>query len=104
MTGLRCTEGRTRTDFKEIEDKGDSLVKLNPILIWKEWRSGNTFALTMWRESFIRRVIALGWAPCTQITNDEMNGKQMDRGTSKCGGECGIHTKLLGSGVHITPL
>ena len=36
VTGLRCTEGRTRTDFQEIEQRDPGLVKLNPILIWYE--------------------------------------------------------------------
>ena len=36
VTGLRCTEGRTRTDFQEIEERDKGLIKLNPILIWKE--------------------------------------------------------------------
>ena len=34
VTGLRCTEGRTRTDFKEVEQRDQGLLKLNPILIW----------------------------------------------------------------------
>ena len=33
VTGLRCTEGRTRTDFQEIEERDKGLIKLNPILI-----------------------------------------------------------------------
>ena len=36
VTGLRCTEGRTRTDFEEVEERDKGLVKLNPILIWHE--------------------------------------------------------------------
>ncbi len=32
VTGLRCTEGRTRVDFQEIEERDAGLVKLNPIL------------------------------------------------------------------------
>ncbi len=36
VTGLRCTEGRTRIDYKEVEDRDKGLVKLNSILIWKE--------------------------------------------------------------------
>ena len=36
VTGLRCTEGRTRTDYQEIEERDAGLVKLNPILIWHE--------------------------------------------------------------------
>jgi len=36
VTGLRCTEGRTRVDFAEIEERDRGLLKLNPILIWQE--------------------------------------------------------------------
>ncbi len=36
VTGLRCTEGRTRTDFQEIEERDEGLIKLNPILLWYE--------------------------------------------------------------------
>src|SRR3990172_5181123 len=31
VTGLRCTEGRTRTNFREIEERDRGLIKLNPI-------------------------------------------------------------------------
>ena len=36
VTGLRCTEGRTRTEFREIEERDEGLLKLNPILLWHE--------------------------------------------------------------------
>ena len=36
VTGLRCTEGRTRVDFREVEQRDRDLLKLNPILIWYE--------------------------------------------------------------------
>ncbi|MHC4497044.1 MAG: phosphoadenosine phosphosulfate reductase family protein, partial [Planctomycetota bacterium] len=36
ITGLRCTEGRTRTNYKEVEELDKGLIKLNPILIWYE--------------------------------------------------------------------
>ena len=36
VTGLRCTEGRTRTNFQEIEERDEGLIKLNPILLWHE--------------------------------------------------------------------
>jgi 3'-phosphoadenosine 5'-phosphosulfate sulfotransferase (PAPS reductase)/FAD synthetase len=36
VTGLRCTEGRTRTDFQEVEERDKGLFKLNPILVWHE--------------------------------------------------------------------
>ncbi|MFQ6098205.1 MAG: phosphoadenylyl-sulfate reductase [Armatimonadota bacterium] len=96
-TGLRCTEGRTRTDFQEIEERDEGLVKLNPILIWHERE--------VWQYLAIHRVPvnplyaegyrSLGCAPCTRIiaAPDERAGRWM--GTSKCGGECGIHTRPL---------
>ncbi len=34
VTGLRCTEGRTRTNYKEVEELDKGLIELNPILIW----------------------------------------------------------------------
>ena len=49
VTGLRCTEGRTRTDFKEIEERDEDLIKLNPILLWKEREVWQYLALYTWR-------------------------------------------------------
>jgi phosphoadenosine phosphosulfate reductase len=97
VTGLRCTEGRTRTDFKEIEERDKGLHKLNPILIWYERE--------IWQYLAIHRVPvnplyakgyrSLGCATCTKISTgaDERAGRWI--GTSKCGGECGIHTRPL---------
>ena len=97
VTGLRCTEGRTRTDFKEVEERDKGLLKLNPILIWYERE--------IWQYLALNRVIvnplyakgyrSLGCAPCTKITSgiDERAGRWIN--TSKCGGECGIHTRPL---------
>jgi len=97
VTGLRCTEGRTRTDFKEIEERDPGLVKLNPILIWHERE--------VWQYLAIHRVPvnplyaegyrSLGCQPCTRIASgpDERAGRWL--GMSKCGGECGIHTRPL---------
>src|SRR4030065_818342 len=45
ITGLRCTEGRTRTDFKEMEERDVGLLKLNPILIWNEREGWQSLAL-----------------------------------------------------------
>ncbi len=97
VTGLRCTEGRTRTDFKEVEERDKGLVKLNPILIWKEREVWQYLALngvgvnTLYAQGYR----SLGCEPCTHITNedDERAGRWI--GTSKCGGECGIHTRPL---------
>ena len=97
VTGLRCTEGRTRTDFKEIEERDLGLIKLNPILIWHEREVWQYLALNkvdinpLYAEGYR----SLGCSPCTKITlgADERAGRWI--GTSKCGGECGIHTRPL---------
>ena len=97
VTGLRCTEGRTRTDFQEVEKRDKGLIKLNPILIWHEREIWQYLALyrvpvnPLYTEGYR----SLGCAPCSHITSggDERAGRWI--GTSKCGGECGIHTRPL---------
>jgi len=97
ISGLRNTEGRTRKDYKEIEEKG-GLIKINPILNWTE--------LDIWRYMAINNIPvhpfyargyrSLGCEPCTTLIDDdalEREGRWI--GTSKCGGECGIHTQSL---------
>lgn len=97
VTGLRCTEGRTRTDFKEVEERDKGLIKLNPILIWKEREVWQYLALyevpvnPLYKEGYR----SLGCKPCSHITNDENERAGRWIGTSKCGGECGIHTRPL---------
>jgi phosphoadenosine phosphosulfate reductase len=97
VTGLRCTEGRTRTDFKEIEQRDPGLVKLNPILIWYEREVWQYLALNHLPVNplYAKGYRSLGCAPCTKIAVgvDERAGRWI--GTSKCGGECGIHTRPL---------
>lgn len=95
ITGLRCTEGRTRTDYQEIENKG-GLIKINPILTFTEaevWRYMSTRGIEPhpWYGLGYR---SLGCAPCSGP------GGVLERdcrwqNTSKCGGECGIHTQTL---------
>jgi phosphoadenosine phosphosulfate reductase len=97
VTGLRCTEGRTRTDYREVEERDVDLMKLNPILIWKEREIWQFLALNgvkvnpLYGEGYR----SLGCAPCTNITTDENERAGRWIGTSKCGGECGIHTRPL---------
>jgi phosphoadenosine phosphosulfate reductase len=97
VTGLRCTEGRTRTDYKEVEERDKGLIKLNPILIWKEREVWQYLALygvkvnPLYGEGYR----SLGCAPCTKITNEDNERAGRWIGTSKCGGECGIHTRPL---------
>ena len=97
VTGLRCTEGRTRVDYQEVEHRDEDLVKLTPILIWYEREVWQYLALNkvdvnpLYAEGYR----SLGCEPCTRITTgpDERAGRWL--GTSKCGGECGIHTRPL---------
>lgn len=97
VTGLRCTEGRTRTDYQEWEERDPGLIKLNPILIWHEREVWQYLALY---QVPVNPLYALGYRslgcePCTRISKgpDERSGRWI--GTSKCGGECGIHTRPL---------
>jgi len=97
VTGLRCTEGRTRTDFKEIEERDVGLIKLNPILIWHEREVWQYLAINKVDVNplYAKGYRSLGCWPCTKIAQgaDERAGRWI--GTSKCGGECGIHTKPI---------
>jgi phosphoadenosine phosphosulfate reductase len=97
VTGLRCTEGRTRADFQEVEERDRGLVKLNPILIWKEREVWQYLALNQVKVNplYAQGYRSLGCAPCTRITNEEDERAGRWIGTSKCGGECGIHTRPL---------
>jgi len=88
VTGLRCTEGRTRTDFQEIEERDAGLIKLNPILIWHEreiWEYLAVYQVPV-NPLYAKGYRSLGCAPCTRITSapDERAGRWI--GTSKCGG------------------
>lgn len=101
VTGLRCTEGRTRTDFKEVEERDKGLVKLNPILIWKErevWQYLALYGVPV-NPLYAEGYRSLGCAPCSKITNDDNERAGRWIGTSKCGGECGIHTRPLKKAV-----
>jgi len=97
VTGLRCTEGRTRTDFREVEQRDEGLIKLNPILIWHErevWQYLAVYQVAV-NPLYAKGYRSLGCWPCTKIAlgADERAGRWI--GTSKCGGECGIHTRPL---------
>ena len=95
ICGLRNTEGRTREDYQEIENKG-GLIKINPILTFTEaeiWRYMATRGIEPhpWYGKGYR---SLGCAPCSHPGGVlERDGRWKD--TSKCGGECGIHTMRL---------
>jgi len=97
VTGLRCTEGRTRVDFREVENRDAGLVKLNPVLLWHEREIWQYLALHQVPVNplYADGYRSLGCAPCTRITTDANERAGRWIGTSKCGGECGIHTRPL---------
>ncbi|MBU2495560.1 MAG: phosphoadenylyl-sulfate reductase [Candidatus Omnitrophota bacterium] len=101
ITGLRCTEGRTRTEFHEVEERDKGLVKLNPILIWKEreiWQYLAVYSVPV-NPLYGQGYRSLDCLTCTRITTDENERAGRWMGTSKCGGECGIHTRPLTAGL-----
>jgi phosphoadenosine phosphosulfate reductase len=95
ICGLRNTEGRTRTDYEEVEFKG-GLVKLNPILTWTEvdiWKYMAANKIPV-HPLYLEGYRSLGCSPCSNPGGElERDGRW--KGTSKCGGECGIHTQDL---------
>jgi phosphoadenosine phosphosulfate reductase len=97
VTGLRCTEGRTRTDYQEIEERDEGLLKLNPILIWHEREIWQYLALYQVPVNplYAQGYRSLGCEPCTRISHGDNERAGRWVGTSKCGGECGIHTRPL---------
>lgn len=95
ICGLRCTEGQTRTDYQEIENKG-GLIKINPILTFTEaeiWRYMSTRGIEP-HPYYGRGYRSLGCDPCSR-PGGELERSCRWAGTDKCGGECGIHTQML---------
>jgi len=97
VTGLRATEGYTRREFRFIEERDKGLIKLNPILPFTEREIWQYIAC---RKLDVNPLYELGYRslgcePCTDYSMgaDERSGRW--KGRSKCGGECGIHTRPL---------
>ncbi len=95
ITGLRNTEGQTRVDYQEVEDKG-GLIKINPILtftetdVWKYMATRGIESHPWYRKNYR----SLGCAPCSNPGGVlERDGRWQN--TEKIGGECGIHTQRL---------
>lgn len=103
ISGLRNTEGRARTDYHEVEEHGE-LMKINPILqftedeVWEYLRQNDIPPHPWYLRKFKdgQRYRSLGCAPCTHpVRDDELERAGRWMNTSKCGGECGIHTQAL---------
>lgn len=106
VAGLRNTEGRIREDYQEVEHKG-GLVKINPILTFTEedvlqYLHEQDIPLHPWYTKEVpdgRKYRSLGCEPCTKpIYTDQLERDGRWQDTSKCGGECGIHTQVLKGG------
>jgi phosphoadenosine phosphosulfate reductase len=102
-TGLRNTEGRTRLDYEEVENK-NGLMKINPILTFEEnevmqYLRDNNIPVHPWYDMEFedgRRYRSLGCATCTKpIYPEQLEREGRWQESSKCGGECGIHTQNL---------
>lgn len=103
ITGLRRTEGKTREEYKSVEEYSDDVVKINPLIgtpgfgvelfDWSE--------LDVWKYTAVNRIPtnalygegyrSLGCEPCSGIGGESERSMRW-KGTVKCGGECGIHT------------
>lgn len=98
ISGVRSTEGITRADFKEIEERG-GLVKINPIVdfteldIWRYLALNNIPINPKYKEGYR----SLGCALCSSPEEIESESERAGRwkGTSKECGECGIHVANL---------
>jgi len=103
ICGLRNTEGRVREDYQEVEGRGE-LIKINPILTFTEeevlqYLQDHKIPLHPWYTTELldgRKYRSLGCAPCTKpILEVQLERDGRWQNTSKCGGECGIHTQRL---------
>jgi phosphoadenosine phosphosulfate reductase len=98
ISGVRKTEGITRSDFQHIEEK-DGLVKINPILDFTEldiWRYTALYNLPI-NPKYLQGYRSLGCSRCSFPEEDENESERAGRwkGTAKVCGECGIHTQSL---------
>ena|SRR3990167_2547523 len=98
ISGVRRTEGITRADFQEIEERG-GLIKVNPIVDFTELDVWRYLALNgipvnpKYKEGYR----SLGCALCSYPEENENETERAGRwkGTDKACGECGIHTATL---------
>jgi phosphoadenosine phosphosulfate reductase len=96
ITGLRKDEGNTRNNYRVIEKHNCGLVKVNPILNWSEtdiWRYHAVKHLPV-NPLYMQGYRSLGCLKCSKPHTEQERGGRW-QGTTKQGGECGIHTTLL---------
>lgn len=98
ISGVRSTEGITRANFKEVEERG-GLVKINPILefteldIWRYTAVNNLPVNPKYKEGYR----SLGCKFCSSPEENENESERAGRwkDTAKAQGECGIHVANL---------
>ena len=98
ISGVRRTEGITRSDFQPSEEK-NGLVKINPILdfteldIWRYLAVNGIPVNPKYKEGYR----SLGCSLCSFPEEDETETERAGRwkGTENACGECGIHTHAL---------
>lgn len=100
FSGVRKTEGITRSDFKPVEEK-DGLVKINPILDFTETDVWRYIALNQVpiNPMYTKGYRSLSCSRCSSPEEDENESEREGRwkGTPDARGECGIHTHSLRS-------
>ena len=98
ISGVRKTEGITRSDFEPVEEK-NGLVKINPILEFTELDVLRFTALNRIPMNPIYQLgyRSLGCRLCSFPEEDEQETERAGRwkGTENACGECGIHTQPL---------
>jgi phosphoadenosine phosphosulfate reductase len=98
ISGVRKTEGITRSDFEAVEEKG-GLVKVNPILDFTELDIWRYLALNQvpLNPMYLKGYRSLGCMLCSTPEEDESETEREGRwrGTPDARGECGIHTEPL---------
>lgn len=103
ITGLRRTEGKTRESFAPLEKYTNNIDKINPLVggsglgmklfdwdeldIWK-YTATNTIPTN---KLYLEGYRSIGCLPCSGVGGEEERSMRW-KNTSKCGGECGIHT------------
>jgi len=96
ITGLRRTEGKTRTSFDVIEKKGD-IIKVNPILdfeeidVWRYLAVNNIPVNPMYAKGYR----SLGCEPCSSPEEDESDLERDGRWRGCEKQECGMHSTIL---------
>lgn len=96
ITGLRHDEGETRRSYDYLEEYECGLWKINPILDWSEldvWRYTAYHKLPV-NELYLKGYRSLGCLKCSKPNAETERGGRWE-GTTKNGGECGIHSTMF---------